>query len=129
VDVRPEQEPLLESLERLYLDARFLTPDPDAAAKEVGADEGKVAGAIGLLCDRGTLVEVEPGIVFHTRAVEEAKKLAVAQIRKEGPMPTPVFRDLLGVSRRHAVPLLDHLDRIGVTFRVGNTRVLPPPRG
>jgi selenocysteine-specific elongation factor len=36
-------------------------------------------------------------------------------------------RDLLGVTRRHAVPLLEWLDAAGITRRVGDGRVLGRP--
>ncbi len=41
------------------------------------------------------------------------------------------FRDLLGISRRQAVPLVEWFDRTGVTVREGDTRRVrrPPPRG
>jgi selenocysteine-specific elongation factor len=34
------------------------------------------------------------------------------------------FRDLLGITRKHAIPLLEYFDTARVTFRVGDKRVL-----
>ena len=34
------------------------------------------------------------------------------------------FRDLVGTSRKYVIPLLEHLDDLGVTQRVENKRVL-----
>ncbi|MFQ6130923.1 MAG: selenocysteine-specific translation elongation factor [Armatimonadota bacterium] len=122
------QQQLLDRLERLYEGAGFATPSPAEAAQRVGSAESEAESAAALLCDRGILVEVEPGIVFHQQAVEKAKELLVEHIEQEGPLPSPTFRDLLGVTRKHAIPLLDYFDRIGLTTRVGNTRVLAPGR-
>ena len=39
-------------------------------------------------------------------------------------LPTAAFRDLVGTSRKYVIPLLDHLDDLGVTQRVENKRIL-----
>jgi len=36
----------------------------------------------------------------------------------------PAFKELLGLSRKHAIPLLEYLDRERVTRRAGNDRVV-----
>ena len=33
------------------------------------------------------------------------------------------LKDLFGISRKHAVPVLEHFDRLGVTRRLGDVRV------
>ncbi len=39
-------------------------------------------------------------------------------------MSASPFRDLLGTTRKYAVPLCEYLDRIGVTRREGDLRIL-----
>ena len=40
------------------------------------------------------------------------------------PFQVPAFKDLFEISRKHAIPLLEYLDREGITRRSGNDRVI-----
>ncbi len=72
------------------------------------------------LLREGTLVRVSADLVFH-RAKVEALRENLAPLR--GTMITvPQFKALAGVSRKYAIPLLEHFDRTKVTLRIGNAR-------
>jgi len=47
-----------------------------------------------------------------------------AEKAKSPSMDVARFKDLTGVSRKYAIPLLEYLDREHVTRRVGDTRVI-----
>jgi selenocysteine-specific elongation factor len=70
------------------------------------------------------LVQVKPDVVF----LAETYAAAVAQVReiiqRDGSVTAALMRDALGTSRKYALGLLEHLDEIGVTKRVGDARVL-----
>jgi len=48
----------------------------------------------------------------------------VQQKLQSDQLTVPEFKILAGVSRKYAIPLLEHFDRIKVTRRVGNDRVI-----
>jgi selenocysteine-specific elongation factor len=50
----------------------------------------------------------------------------LAKYRKErgNKLPIPVFKELTGITRKYAIPLLEYLDRERVTRRVGDERVI-----
>jgi selenocysteine-specific elongation factor len=77
-----------------------------------------------MLIDAGTLVKLKDEVLLHRDAVKEAVEIVERTIREKGPMEASVFRDLVGTSRKYVIPLLEHLDAIGVTRREGNARVL-----
>jgi len=56
--------------------------------------------------------------------VEEAKALLVDYLKEHGQITLGAFRDMLGVSRRDALALLEYFDAVRVTKRSGDTRVL-----
>ncbi|MDH3192812.1 MAG: SelB C-terminal domain-containing protein, partial [Acidimicrobiia bacterium] len=106
--------------------------------------EADLAGAIKLLDDAGFNVPklTELGLdreLLHI-ALREERLVRVsddfvflpaqlADIRaRVGELSSPFgvgdFKDLIGVSRKYAVPLLEYFDAAGVTRRVGNDRVL-----
>ena len=91
----------------------------DAALVELGADRKAAA----LLVRLGVLVAVPGG--YLGRSTLEA---AVATLRRSFPDGRPFAateaKEALGTTRRTAIPLLEHLDHIGVTIRVGDLRRL-----
>jgi len=61
--------------------------------------------------------------VFHTDAVEHLKSLVRARKSVNPRMDVSVFKEITGgLTRKYAIPLLEHLDRERVTRRVGNER-------
>ena len=69
----------------------------------------------------GRVVRVADNLVYLPEVLQEV----VARARSLGkPFTVSEFRQLIGVSRKHAVPLLEHFDREGTTIRQGNQRTL-----
>jgi selenocysteine-specific elongation factor len=80
--------------------------------------------ALRYLVQSGELVEINVEIVMSAEAVRQATILVRDFIRKHGPATTSDLRQMLGNSRRVAIPLLERLDRDGITVRQGDQRVL-----
>ena len=76
-----------------------------------------------LLRDR-VLVKVGDDLVFHRDALDGLRKLVIAQKTKTPKLNVVGFKDLIGVTRKYAIPLLEYLDRERVTRRVGDERVI-----
>ena len=95
----------------------------DSALAELGADRKATA----LLVRLGVLVAVAPGGYLGHSALEAA----VATLRRSFPDGRPFAateaKEALGTTRRTAIPLLEHLDRTGVTVRQGDLRRLAAP--
>ena len=75
------------------------------------------------IVQRGLFVDID-GAVFHISALETAR-LNVQKILQQHPNGFTVsqFRENLGITRKHAVPLLEALDRRAITKRNGDLRV------
>jgi selenocysteine-specific elongation factor len=75
------------------------------------------------IVQRGLFVDID-GVVFHISALETAR-LNVQKILQQHPNGFTVsqFRENLGITRKHAVPLLEALDRRAITKRNGDLRV------
>jgi selenocysteine-specific elongation factor len=83
-----------------------------------------VRKVIALLIGDGEVVRLEPGLVMHSTAIEGARTAITEYLRKHGEATASDLKGVLGTTRKYAVPLLEHLDRIGVTRRVGSNRRL-----
>ena len=79
---------------------------------------------VSLLVQRGELVRLEPGLVMHSAAVDEARSKIAAYLKQHGEATPSDLKSVLGTTRKYAVPLLEHLDKLGVTRRRGDKRTL-----
>lgn len=111
---------------RLVETVRSAEPTPPSIA-ELRAS-GFTASVIDGAVRSGGLVRISPNLVLTRELVERAETI----VRESGEEGTTVsaLRERLGTSRKYAVPLLEHLDRTGVTRRSGDLRFARgTPRG
>ena len=100
----------------------FAGPSSEDISQSLGQPRERVEQLIGLLCERGILVRLDPRAVVHRDALEAAKMVALRLFTEKPLFSTMAFRDALGVSRKYAVPLLDFLDKTRFTVRSGHDR-------
>ncbi len=97
------------------------TPSFKDSAARVGDD------VLDALIEQGTLVQVSADVLFlaetYTAMVENVKR----QLAAAGKITVAEVRDLFATSRKYALALMEHLDAIGVTRRVGDERRLRAP--
>lgn len=115
-----------ERLADLYRSAGLAPPDAGPASSAVGAPPLLAGRMLELLVRHGTLVKVE-GLVFHKDSLERlARDVGQLKSAVEGTVRIDIgtFKERFGVSRKYALPLLGYLDRVRVTRRVGNARLV-----
>jgi selenocysteine-specific elongation factor len=112
-------------IERAIRETRFNTPRPEELyAQFPKYSRDRIDRTLSLLADQGTLIRLKDDILLHKDAVREATELITQAICDKGPIEAAAFRDLVGTTRKYVIPLLEHLDDVGVTQRVENRRVL-----
>jgi selenocysteine-specific elongation factor len=72
----------------------------------------------------GELAKITEDLYFYKPAMENLKEKLVSLLLKEGEVDMPAFKDLTGLSRKFSIPLLEYFDKIKVTMRVGDKRIL-----
>jgi selenocysteine-specific elongation factor len=97
--------------------------------KEVLADfaefpEKQIRQVIDLLLANGTLIKINESLCFDAPAIRQLQEAVVAFIRKEGEIDAPRFKDLTGLTRKFSIPLLEYFDKIKLTIRIDDKRVL-----
>jgi selenocysteine-specific elongation factor len=122
-----EQKQIADRLERAYRDGGFSSPDIGDVLAHFGPQRELANAIFYSLVDAGKLVRVAD-LVFHESVLERAKQIMTDYIRQHGKMTVAEFRNLTDSSRKYAVPLLEHFDKIGFTRRVGDERVLREQR-
>jgi selenocysteine-specific elongation factor len=89
--------------------------------KELGVDPALLRA----LSERGDVVRIGD-FYLSVRRAEEARAKVRSRIESGGPVTVAQIRDLLGTSRKYAVPLCEWLDATGATRRQGDLRSLGP---
>jgi selenocysteine-specific elongation factor len=95
-------------------------PVTEAVKRSAVAGAGK---AFETMLARGALVKVGDDL-YRSSQITQIVARVESYLRERGRMTAAEFRDLLGTSRKYAVPLLEWLDTHGVTIRSGDYRML-----
>ena len=77
-----------------------------------------------LLLREKLLIKISEELVFHHSALERLRREMASYKMKSPKIDVTRFKELTGVSRKYAIPLLEYLDRERVTRRVGDERVI-----
>ncbi len=112
----PQQRQQIETLRNLLAQTPYAPPAYVELTQVVSED------ALYALVDLGELVQVEPEMLFLKSAYTEIVARILAVIDQHGEIDVKGVRDMLGSSRKYAIALLEHLDREGITRRVGDVR-------
>jgi selenocysteine-specific elongation factor len=75
------------------------------------------------------LLRVKESLYFHAAALRTVQEQLVALLRQKKEIGPADFKDLFGVSRKYAIPLMEYFDAQRVTVRVGERRVLRDGQG
>lgn len=118
-----EQE-LLSRIESVFKKQLFNPPNSEDLAGIIRTAPAEVERVLRILIEQQRLIKIDRKLFFHTEAVAEAKKRLVDEIQTKGELESVQFKYLLDTTRKYAIPLLDYFDKIGVTRRVGYTRLL-----
>ena len=87
-------------------------------------DKTRAQKIMTLLLREKILIKISDDLVFHQTALAELRRSLAAQKQLSPRLDVARFKDLTGVSRKYAIPLLEYLDRERVTRRVGEERVI-----
>jgi selenocysteine-specific elongation factor len=87
-------------------------------------DRARAQKIVTLLLRDKILVRVSEDLIFHRDALADLRKRLTDEKAKFAKIDVARFKELTGVTRKYAIPLLEYLDREHVTRRVGDERVI-----
>src|SRR5204863_1577678 len=111
---------LARSIEQRFAEAGLQPPPVSELINERTQKAKVIEGVVSFLVKQGTLVRLAEGIYVHRDALAAAR--ARMSARKGETIDVGQFKDYFGLSRKIAIPLLEWLDREGVTKRIGDAR-------
>jgi selenocysteine-specific elongation factor len=122
VALTDEEARAREAMVDALRDAALAPPDPAALAAKIGIPLAVVNRIATLLVRRSILVRAGD-LLFHESALARLKS-EIASLKQQGTDAIDVasFKDRYSLTRKHAIPLLEYLDRERITRRVGDMR-------
>lgn len=93
------------------------------ARAEVMARHGLADDLVQVLIDRGDVEEVTPELLYARETYDVLSEKLLSLLAERGRITVAEVRDTLGTSRKYALALLEHLDDLKVTRRVGDERI------
>lgn len=116
------QRTLAEELLARFADAGLAPPAPEAAYESLDLPPEEAREVLHFLLRAGELVRVRDDLVIHADALDRLVAGLRERFDRAEQFSVADFRDWAGVTRKHAIPLLEHLDSRRVTRRVGDNR-------
>jgi len=122
VVMKDEEAESKKQIEEAFAGAGLKVPALEEVLTGLKVDRARAQKIVTLLLRERMLVKVSEELVFHRSALEELRRMVAAQKAKSPKMDVALFKEMTGVSRKYAIPLLEYLDRERVTRRVGDVR-------
>ncbi|MFI5088243.1 MAG: selenocysteine-specific translation elongation factor [Terriglobales bacterium] len=122
VVMKDEETEAKKTIESAFVSAGLKVPYLKDVLAGLPVDKARAQKIVTLLLRDKVLVKVSEDLVFHRQALEGLRKLMAEQKKKTPRIDVGAFKDMLGVTRKYAIPLLEYLDRERVTRRVGDLR-------
>ena len=126
----PDEKNLRERLEKIYGEAHLAVPTLENALEQAlqgtKLQRAQARKVFQLFLDGGEILKVTDEFYFTRRAIGElVEKLKTYAAQSSDRMiDVPTFKDIAGISRKHAIPLLEYFDRERVTRRAGDKRLI-----
>ena len=112
-----------EEVEEAITSLRYSAATSSELAKNLGKENKEVYQLIKRLIQDEKVIRLEGDFFIHVSLIEELKAEIEKHFEKNGELSVSDLKDITGVSRKYAIPLLQFLDENSVTRREGNVRV------
>lgn len=123
INLTKVQRGIKEKILETYLESGITSPK----IKDIIDDkklEKEYLKIYNLLVEEGTLVKLPEDVVMHKEVIDSVKDKIIEWLNKNGSITLGEAKELLGVSRKYLVAILEYLDQAEITKRLEDKRVL-----
>jgi selenocysteine-specific elongation factor len=124
VVMKDEEAESKKIIEAAFANAGLKVPALKDVLAGLKVDKARAQKIVTLLLRDKVLLKISDDLVFHRDALIDLRKRMALEKAKSPKLDVARFKDLTGVTRKYAIPLLEYLDREHVTRRVGDERVI-----
>lgn len=113
-----------EELVRLLAAAGVAPPHGEELARPLGLTVAETEELLSELVEDGRVARVREDLYLEVGVLAALQDRLVSYLEQHGEISTGDFKDLVGTSRRFAIPLAEYFDKTKITLRVGEVRRL-----
>jgi selenocysteine-specific elongation factor len=124
VVMKDEEAESKKIIEQAFASAGLKVPSLKEVLAGLKVDKIRAQKIVTLLLRDKILIKISEELVFHQRALSELRQKVAALKNSTPRIDVAHFKDMTGVSRKYAIPLLEYLDREHVTRRSGDERLI-----
>ncbi len=125
ITLTPEEERARQQIEQAFAKAGLTVPAVKEVLAQLSIESRRAEKILQILLREKVLVRVSADLIFHTDALAKLTALLAGYKKNKGDrIAVPSFKELTGISRKYAIPLLEYLDRQRLTRRAGDERVI-----
>lgn len=120
-----EEASAKEQIEQAFARAGLSVPSVKEVLAQLAIESRRAETILQILLREKVLVRVSPELIYHREALERLPGLLQNYKKTRGErIGVPAFKEVTGITRKYAIPLLEYLDRQRVTRRTGDERVI-----
>ena len=124
VRLRADEQGMAGRNRALLEQTPMMPPDVKQIERDLGVAPAKLVEVLRVLERERAIVRVSPDLYFLAASIDRVKADLRQHLSERSEITPATFRDLFGTTRKYAIPLLEYLDREGITVRVGDSRRL-----
>lgn len=124
IQLNTEEQAAKEQISQAFEKAGLEAPSAEEVLASLRIDRARAQKILQILLKEKVLHKVTEGLIFHHSALEALREKLRLQKNRSERINVSAFKELTGVSRKYAIPLLEYLDRERVTRRVGDERII-----
>ena len=124
VQLTAEEQAAKEQISSAFQAGGLAVPSPPEVLARLHVDRQRAEKLLQILLRENVLCKVSEDLIFHQSALLRLKELLVRRKSQSNRINVTLFKDLTGLTRRYAIPLLEYLDRERVTRRDGDERII-----
>ena len=124
VQLSPQESAAKDQIVRAFESAGLAVPSAQQVLEALPIDRARAEKILRILLKEKTLIKIAEDLLFHRAALAKLREILARRKEQSNRINVAVFKELTGLSRKYAIPLLEYLDRERVTRREGDERII-----
>jgi selenocysteine-specific elongation factor len=124
IKLKPEEQKIADQILKIFKEAEFATPLEEEIRKKIKTTPLTFKNIIDTLLQNEYLVRLDEKVIYHKEYFQKVKDIVTEHIKNNQSITVAELRDILKVSRKYTLAILEYFDEIGLTKRIEDKRIL-----
>ncbi len=124
VELKVDQHAVKEKIRKIYQTSGLTPPFFRTVCEDLNLDKKTANDVLHMLMDEKSIIKTKDDLYFDAGEIGKLEQKLISFLKDKESISTPDFKDMIGVSRKFIIPLIEYFDSTNLTIRVGDTRQL-----